>query len=134
MWGKSILWVSAIVFITYGAVSLIAPEIPAGFAGLVISNGNAYAEIAAMYGGLQTGVGLFCLMAALRADLYKAGLALLATAIGALAIARLIGVVATAEPVTLYSYGALVYEFATATIAAMAFKRAALSSSHAGIE
>lgn len=120
MLGKVILWISTAVFVSYGLVSLVSPAVPAGFAGLVISNGNAYGEIASMYGGLQTGIGVFCLMAAIRPDFYRAGLALIAIGIGALAVARLIAVLTNAEPVTSYTYGALVYEFLTATLATIA--------------
>lgn len=121
--GKFVLGFSALVFISYGLVSLISPHVPAGFAGLVITNGNAYAEIASMYGGLQTGVGLFCLLAIMRPEFYRAGLVLLVIGIGALAAARLMAVVVNTEPVSAYTYGALVYEFITTVLAASALKR-----------
>ena len=59
MLGKTILGVSALILISYGAVCLISPATPAAFAGLIISNGDAFAEVGAMYGGLQTGLGRF---------------------------------------------------------------------------
>ena len=89
MLGKVVLLVSALVFIGYGLISLIDPAVPAGLAGLVISNGNAYAEIGAMYGGLQTGIGIFCLLAVIRPDYYRGGLAVLAIGVGTLAAVRL---------------------------------------------
>ena len=55
MLGKSVLCISALLFMAYGLVSVVSPEIPAGFAGLEMPTGDAYAEIGAMYGGLQTG-------------------------------------------------------------------------------
>ncbi|MBU2097736.1 MAG: DUF4345 domain-containing protein [Gammaproteobacteria bacterium] len=124
MLGKIILWVSALVFIAYGLVSLVSPAIPAAFAGLIISNGNAYAEMSSMYGGLQTGIGVFCLLAACNTEYYKAGLALLVTGIGALATARLIGFIVTPDPVTAYTYGALAYEYLTTALAALAWRNA----------
>ena len=57
MLGKIVLWISAITFITYGLAVSFHPELPAGYAGLVMINGDAFAEIGAMYGGLQTGFG-----------------------------------------------------------------------------
>lgn len=123
MAGKLILWVSALVFTGYGMVSLVAPSVPAGYAGLVISNGNAFAEIAAMYGGLQTGIGIFCLLAVLKTEFYRAGLVILVLGIGAIALGRLIGFLVTAEPVTMYTYGAFVYECFTAILAAYAFRQ-----------
>jgi hypothetical protein len=122
--GKTVLGVSALVFIGYGLVSLIAPAIPAGLAGLEMSNGDAFAEIGAMYGGLQTGVGIFCLLAFLKPDFYRSGLVLLAIGIGTLALARLVSYLVAADAVTAYTYGALVYEFATALLATAALRKA----------
>lgn len=120
MFGRSILGFSAFVFIAYGLVSLVSPAIPAGFAGLEMSNGDAFAEMGAMYGGLQTGVGMFCLLAILKAEFYRAGLAFLALAIGALALARFVSFLLATDAVSAYTYGALVYEVTTATLAAVA--------------
>ena len=52
----------------------IWPELPAEYAGLIIDSGDAWVEIAAMYGGLQTAFGVFCLLGALRSDLYRPAL------------------------------------------------------------
>jgi hypothetical protein len=124
MLGKTILWISALVFIAYGLISLISPAVPAGFAGIIMSNGDAYAEISSMYGGLQTGIGVFCLLAAIRDDYYRGGLAVLAIGIGALAAARLTGLLITPEAVTAYTYGALGYELVTAALATIAWRQA----------
>jgi len=118
--GKTVLGISTLVFIGYGLISLLSPAIPAGFAGLVMSNGDAFAEIGAMYGGLQTGVGLFCALALLKPEFYRSGLTLLVLAIGTLALARLVSLLATPDPVTAYSYGALGYEAATTAAALVA--------------
>lgn len=118
--GKTVLGISTLVFIGYGLVSLLSPAIPAELAGLVISNGDAYAEIGAMYGGLQTGVGLICAVALFRSEFYRSGLMVLVLAIGTLALARLISTLTVADPVTIYTYGALAYEFATAVLALIA--------------
>ena len=122
MIGKFILWTSALLFVGYGLVGLVSPGIPAGFAGLEIGTGDAFAEVGAMYGGLQTGLGLFCALAALRSEYYQAGLILLVLGIGSLALARLISLLASIDPVTAYTYGALTYEMATAIIAAVALR------------
>ncbi|MDZ7784823.1 MAG: DUF4345 family protein [Halioglobus sp.] len=122
MLGKIVLWISAIAFTAYGAACLFSPALPASYAGLAMLNGNGYAEVGAMYGGLQTGFGIFCLLAAMRQDLYRPGLLLLVLAIGALALARLISAMATPEPVGAYTWGALTYEFFTAVLAAAALR------------
>jgi hypothetical protein len=123
MLGKTILGVSSLVFIAYGLVSLISPAVPAGFAGLVMSNGDAFAEIGAMYGGLQTGVGLFCLLALIKKEYYRAGLMLLVLGIGALAIARLLSALLTTDLLTAYTWGALVYELVTVALAGIALRQ-----------
>lgn len=122
MLGKIVLWLSALVFICYGLISLVFPAVPAGYAGLIISNGDAYAEIASMYGGLQTGIGVFCLIAATRAQFYQSGLLVLVIGIGGITVARFIGFLVTAEPVTAYTYGALGYELLTTIAAAVALR------------
>ena len=121
--GKSILGISTIAFIGYGLASLLSPAIPAGFTGLVMSNGDAFAEVGAMYGGLQTGIGLFCGLALLKPEFYRSGLALLVLAIGALALARLVSILASPDPVTAYSYGALAYELITVLVTLLAFSK-----------
>jgi len=130
--GKFILWLSALVFIGYGLVGIANPALPAGFAGLIMGSGDAYAEISSMYGGLQTGLGAFCLLAALRADYYRAGLAMLVLGIGAVGAARLTAGLITTDPVTVYTWGASAYEITTAIIAALAW-RAATRAEKAGL-
>jgi len=124
MLGKFILWISAAIFISYGLVCFFSPAVPAGYAGLDMTSGDALVEIGAMYGGLQTGFGLFCLLAATSSEYYKSGLVLLVLCIGALALARLYSTLTVADPVGVYTYGAMVYEFTTAILAAVALRKA----------
>jgi hypothetical protein len=122
MGGRILLWFSAFVFIGYGLVGIAAPGVPARFAGLVMSNGDAYAEISSMYGGLQTGLGVFCLLATLRPAFYRGGLAVLVLGIGGVGLTRLLGGVMASDPVTFYTWGATAYELATAALAALAWR------------
>ena len=123
MLGKLILWLSAVVFTVYGLVCFFAPEVGAGYAGLDMTNGNAYAEIGAMYGGLQTGIGLFCAIGALQPRHTRSALLLLALVIGLLTLGRLYSTLTGSEAVTAYTYGALGYEFFTAVVAAIALRQ-----------
>ena len=123
MLGKILLWVSGVIFISYGIACFLSPELPANYAGLVIGSGDAFAEMSAMYGGLQTGVGVFCIICALQASLQRAGLLLLAIGIGALAFARLCGAWDADWMVGLYTWGALAYETITAALAVVALRR-----------
>jgi hypothetical protein len=122
--GKAILWVSALVFSSYGLMCLLSPELPAKYAGLDITNGDAYAEMGAMYGGLQLGFGLFCLLGALRKDLLRPALTALLLMIGGLALSRLSLTAISVDPVSGYTYGALAFEWALAVLAALALRKA----------
>ena len=122
MLGKGILWLSAVMFTAYGLLSLFSPATPAGFAGLEILNGDGFAEVGAMYGGLQTGLGLYCGFAALNREYYRAGLLLLVFGIGALAFARLLSLLMSPEAVSAYTWGALGYELLTTIAALLALK------------
>ena len=123
MLGRIVLSISALLFMAYGLVSFFFPAVPAGSAGLVMSNGDAFAEIGAMYGGLQTGIGLFCLLAVTRPELYRAGLIFLIIGIGALALARLYSTLFAMDSVGVYTYGALGYEIGTVILALIAFRK-----------
>ena len=125
MLGKVVLWFSAVVFGGYGIVCLISPELPAGYAGLIIDSGDARIELAAMYGGLQTAFGVFCLLGALRNDLYRPALISIVLLAGGLALARLYSTLTGSETVGSYTYGALVFEFTTAILAALALRKPA---------
>ena len=123
MLGKFILWLSAGMFIAYGLACLISPALPAGLAGLEFASGDALPEIGAMYGGLQTGFGVFCLLGALQTAYYRPALTLLLICIGGLALARCFWAFTGPGEISGYTYGALVYEYATAIIAGIALRR-----------
>lgn len=123
MLGKFVLWVSAIAFIPYGLVCLFSPETPAAFAGLGILNGDGYSEVGAMYGGLQTGFGILCLLGALRTDLYRPVLLSLVLVVGGLALGRLYSTVTGSEVVAMYTWGALIFETAIAILAGVAYRK-----------
>ncbi len=123
MLGKILLLASGLIFGAYGLACFLSPELPAGYAGLAITNGDAFAEMGAMYGGLQFGFGLFCLLCGLRADMRQAGLTLLVLAIGCLALARLYSAWDADWLVGGYTWGALAYEGLTTVLAVIALKR-----------
>ena len=123
MLGKAVLWFGALVFIAYGLACLWSPALPAGYAGLAMTNGDAHAEMRAMYGGLQFGFGVFCLIGALRADFLRPALASIVLLLGGLALARLYSTVTGADPVTGYTHGALIFEFSIAVLAALALRK-----------
>lgn len=124
MSGKILLWLVGAIFTVYGIACLVSPELPAGYAGLVISNGDAYIEMAAMYGGLQTGFGLFCILCAINPGLRRAGLLMLVMCVGGLALTRLYTAWDTDWLATGYTWGALAFELTTMVLAIAALKKA----------
>ena len=64
MYPKVLLALSGIIFLAYGIVCWVDPEIPAKQAGLFIATHNGYAEMAAMYGGLQGSFGAILIASA----------------------------------------------------------------------
>ena len=124
MLGKFILWLSAILFIGYGIACILNPALPAASAGLSIENGDGFAEMASMYGGLQTGFGIWCLLGALRPDLYRAVLTSLVLVVGLLATGRLYGSLVGDGELTAYTWGAMGYEYFTAILAFVALRKA----------
>ena len=123
MLGKIILWVSTLAFISYGVMCLIDPTLPAEMAGLAILSGDGLAELGAMYGGLQTAYGVFCLLGALRTDLYRPALTSLVLMMGGLAIARLYTAVMADAGLGGYTYGAIAFESAIAILSFIALRK-----------
>ncbi|MDA7585592.1 hypothetical protein N9C27_05935 [Luminiphilus sp.] len=88
MYPKVLLALSGIIFLAYGIVCWVDPEIPAQQAGLFIATHNGYAEMAAMYGGLQGSFGAILIASAFIKGYVRPGLWLILICIGTLAAAR----------------------------------------------
>jgi len=90
---KAVLILSGLVFLGFGIAFLADPEGLAKMAGLRFAQPRASAEIRAMYGGLQVGLGLFFLVASHRTRWIRAALAVQALTLFGLAGGRLIGMI-----------------------------------------
>ena len=121
MIGKGILGLSSLLFTGYGLACFYDPSIAATNAGLVMEGSSAFAEMGAMYGGLQMGFGLFCLIAVFNANYYRAGLLALFIVIGFVGVTRLISQIVGSDEWTSYTVGALIYELATMIITGIVF-------------
>ena len=88
MYPKILLVLAGAVFLAYGVVCWVNPELPAEYAGLFIATHNGYAEIAAMYGGLQSSFGAILIVSAFLKGYLRPGLWLLMMVLGGLAAAR----------------------------------------------
>lgn len=131
-----LLIVSGAIFLGYGVLCWYNPELPAEYAGLFIGTHNGYAEMAAMYGGLQTGLGALLLASAFSRGYLRSGLWLLLVGVGCIAAAR--GSIALSDldssfrltatslgmnmssGFTVYTWGALAFEFLVALLAGIA--------------
>jgi hypothetical protein len=115
---RSFLFIVGLIFTAYGVACALDPALAARLAGLEALNGDGYAELGAMYGGLQTGVGLFLALAAFRPRLQSAALLLLVLGIGLLAALRGASALRSDALLTAYTWGALAFEGLVTAIAA----------------
>ncbi|MEC8158245.1 MAG: DUF4345 family protein [Pseudomonadota bacterium] len=136
MFGQLLLGVTGAIFFGLGVVSVYDPEIPAGWSGIFIASQDAYAEIAAMYGGLEIAIGSILLASALIREYLKAGLWLLFVIISYIGIARAVTVlreldskfevagsqvdIEMTSSFTSYTWGALGFEFIISILALIA--------------
>lgn len=123
MLGKFVLWATGLGFFLYGIACLYSPDIPAGYIGYVMTNADAVVEVSGMYGGLQTGFGLWCIFGALNQGYSRAALLSIVFSIGALAIGRVVGLSQVVGDAGGYTYGAIVYESITALLALVSLRR-----------
>lgn len=68
------LWANAFLYLVLGLWCGFAPSSTSESVGFSLSGVKGYAEFIAVYGGLEAGVGLFFLLAALRPHLQEAAL------------------------------------------------------------
>jgi hypothetical protein len=119
---------TGLLFAGYGLVCLAAPETVANLTGLQLSTGTASVEVRAMYGGLQTAVGLLALLAVARESLRTPILLCIAVIFFGLVSGRLVGIAIDPDPGS-YNFFAAGYEAASAAVAfALLPRRAAASS------
>jgi hypothetical protein len=109
MAAKIFLGINAALFIVYGLMCLASPSVAADQAGIQMTTGDASAEMRAMYGGLQTAIGMLALAGTLRAELRRAVLFTFAFLFFGLASGRMIGLML--DPgVGPYSFAAFGFE------------------------
>lgn len=114
---RSFLLIVGLIFFAYGVACAVDPGLPARVAGLQILTGDGYAEMGAMYGGVQAGVGLFLAIAAFRRTHQSPALLLLALTMGLVALVRGVSALRDDGVLTAYTWGALGFEIAVTIIA-----------------
>jgi hypothetical protein len=119
---RFVLIVTGLSFFGFAIACFAYPvEVLGYFTGYGLEAASAMVEARAMYGGLQAGFGLFCLLAGFRRDWTQAGLTAIALVMGGLVLMRatamgLHGAVGT-HP------GAAMYEGITTLLAVVALTR-----------
>lgn len=123
MFGKIILLLTGGIFAAYGIACIIDPSLPAEYMGVELGAAGGTVEFMAMYGGLQTAMGLLFLYTGLHAERNLAGLKVMALLLGGLGLTRLCGLILHGQDS--YNMGAVVYEITSMVLALVALKLAA---------
>ncbi|MEE3327699.1 MAG: DUF4345 family protein [Myxococcota bacterium] len=119
--GRILLIAVGLAFTPYGFLCLFSPQSVADYTGMVLPNASALNEVAAMYGGLQIGLGLIFIVLALRKQTLAMGLIILMSLLGALALGRLYGLFAYGF--STYNVLAVIFEAVSAGLAMAALKQ-----------
>lgn len=114
---------TGISFLGYGLFCWFVPDTIGNFTAMGMDSAAARTEVIAMYGGLQTGTGIFFLLAGLRQDWVLPGISALVLIMGGLAVARSSGM--GMFGLTGYNEGAALYESLTALVGIIALLRVA---------
>ena len=88
---KVYLGICSVIFLPYGLMCFLNPELLINSAGIQAISATGSTEIRAMYGGLQTAVGALAVFALLRSSLVNSFLVTLVTVMTGLLLARLAG-------------------------------------------
>lgn len=95
---KILLLLSGLIFIAVGGVNIASPQSGVAPLGLELVTIDSLNEIRANYGGMHLLLGLFMLAAALKDNLRKPGLLVLAVFTGGLVLGRLVSLVMDGMP------------------------------------
>ncbi len=117
---RILLWANGASFLLYGLACLVSPLLVAGYAGMELPGASAMTEVAAMYGGLQAGIGALFIYHALGDERLQSGLMLMFVLLGSLALARTLGLLIYGP--SPYNLGATAYESLSALLALFAMR------------
>jgi hypothetical protein len=111
------------LFLGFGLVFLFNPGLLFRTFNVLDPPRNLLAEVAAMYGGLEVGLGLFFLVCARRGRWVRPALAAQVAVFGGLAVGRLVGMAAH-RPTSRIFLALVVLELVAAVVGLIAFRRA----------
>ncbi len=118
---------SALAWAGYGIYCFISPSLLAEIEVIAAVSATGTVELRAMYGGLQTALGLLAACGLLMATMARPALIALGFATGGLFSARLLAALLAGE-FSAYTVGALVFEFLATLIAIILLKRVATTA------
>ena len=98
MWARISLYIGAIVFLSLGLMSLIAPGNLTPLVEITMPTAVAIMEIRAVYGGFFFGTGFFLWLFARRDSWLQPGLVALASIFGGFVLGRVLGIVVDGAP------------------------------------
>ena len=121
--GRIVLVLSAVLWLPYGVYLCFHPGYLAEAAGVAFTSPTGSTEIRAMYGGLQTAVGILALIGCLSASLQRTALVALVVLCAGLGVTRLLGALADGG-FSSYTNMALGFEWVEVALITWALRRA----------
>jgi hypothetical protein len=121
LFSRILLGITGLAFAGYGLFCAYDLNIVLRTTGLAFLEPSAAVESRAMYGGLQTGLGLLWLNSAVNKRMTPYGLVAMVFVVGCLALGRALGI--WNDGIDDYNRGALIFESASAVLAAIALWR-----------
>jgi hypothetical protein len=121
LFSRILLGLTGLAFAGYGVYCAYDLDMIVRLTGIAFRAPSAAVESRAMYGGLQTGLGLLFLNSAVNPRMTAYGLVAMVFVLGGLALGRALGI--STDGIDDYNQGALIYESASALLAAFAIWR-----------
>ncbi|MGI9293368.1 MAG: DUF4345 family protein [Pseudomonadales bacterium] len=115
---RLVLLFSGAAFVLYGIACAFDPTVAANIIGFDLTNSQLRIEVIAMYGGLQTALGVIFLYCGLRTEWLLPGLSLTAVCFLCLAVGRTTGIILHGSDA--YNFPTSIYESVTALLAIVA--------------
>jgi hypothetical protein len=121
LFSRILLGLTGVAFAGYGLYCAYDLDMIVRLTGLAFRAPSAAVESRAMYGGLQTGLGLLFLNSAVNSRMTAYGLVAMVFVMGGLALGRAFGI--STDGLDDYNQGAVIYEGTSALLAAVAIWR-----------
>ena len=107
---KVILGINGVAFLGFGLACFFDPTITANLVGYELSRTDAWIEVRAMYGGIQTIIGIYMLLGLVVERYREPALVFLILAYSGLAIGRWYGLAVDVGEAGIFTFGAVGFE------------------------